>query len=166
MSMTKNVNTFVMETINQKETVKAIPEGFRSLTPFIIVKDASKFIDFIKDAFDAKVIYVLKDESEMITHARATIGDSLIMIGEAAGEVQPASCVLYLYVEDVDTVYNKAVQANGFSIHGPQEEFYGDRSAGIRDAWNNQWWIATHVEDVNEEDVKLRLKNLNHKPTY
>jgi len=156
-----------METTNQKKTVKPIPDGFRSVTPFIIVENAAGFIDFITAAFDAKVTYVLKlDDSDKIAHARVTIGDSIIMIGEAAGEVRPMSSILYLYVNDVDAAYNKALNANGISIHEPKEEFYGDRSAGIRDAWNNQWWIATHVEDVSEEDVKTRMKSYTHQPAY
>jgi PhnB protein len=125
-----------MKTANQKKSVKAIPDGFRSVTPFIIAEDAAKFIDFITAAFDAKTTYVLKrDDSDTIAHATVTIGDSIIMIGEAGDKMQPTPSMLYIYVENVDAVYNKAIQAKGISIREPLNEFYGDRSAGIKDAW-------------------------------
>lgn len=139
----------------KNKNVKAIPEGMHSVTPFIMVKNAEGLIDFLKEAFDAKQTYMMKAEGEVM-HATVTIGDSVIMLSDAMDPYQPMPCQLYLYVEDIDKIYDQAVEAGATSIREPRDEFYGDRSAGVKDDWGNIWWVATHIEDVSEEEIKKR----------
>ena len=136
--------------------VKPIPEGYHSVTPFLMVKGAAKNIDFMKNAFGARERNIHKQPDGTIVHAELEIGDSVIMMSEAT-EMYPAMpTALYLYVEDVDSVYNMAIQAGGTSLREPTDEFYGDRSSGVKDPAGNQWWIATHVEDISPEEMKRR----------
>ena len=141
-------------------SVKPIPDGYHTVTPFLLVKDAKKLIEFLKEAFGAteKSCHQLPDGK--IMHAELHMGDSIIMMGEANDRWPPVPCMLYLYVEDVDSVYKKAVQAGGRSLREPTTEFYGDRSAGVLDLEGNQWWIATHVEDVSDEEMKRRQEKM------
>ena len=136
--------------------VKSIPDGYHTVTPFLLVKEASKVIEFLKKAFGAveSSRHTLPDGS--IMHAEIRIGDSNVMLAEASAKWPAMPSMLYLYVQDVDSIYKKAVQAGGKSLREPTNEFYGDRSAGVMDASGNQWWIATHVEDVPAEDMMKR----------
>ncbi len=136
--------------------VKPIPEGFRTLTPFLVVKGAEQIIEFLKRAFDAREhsMYRLPDGS--IIHAEIQIGDSMLMLSEARDRFPAMPCMLHIYTEDADGWYQKAIDASGISLREPTDEFYGDRSCGIKDAAGNQWWIATHVEDVSPEEMKKR----------
>ena len=136
--------------------VKPVPEGYHTLTPFLMVKGAAKNIDFIKNAFGAKEKSIHKRPDGTVMHAELEIGDSLLMISEATEKYPAMPSALYLYVEDVDSVYNKAIEAGGTSLREPTDEFYGDRSCGVKDPAGNQWWIATHVEDVPPEEMKRR----------
>ena len=148
------------------KSVKAIPEGFHTVTPFIVADNAAQFISFLTKAFDAKLLYQMKiEETNKISHATIKIGDSIVMISDVSDKMNVSPCMLYLYVEDVDSVYKKALNAKGTSIREPLTEFYGDRSAGVKDAWGNQWWIATHVEDVSEEELKIRKDQFIHQHT-
>jgi PhnB protein len=143
--------------VSAQKPVKPIPEGYHTVTPFLIVNNASMLIEFIKRAFDGEVTSVMK-ESEKVMHATVKIGDSIIMLSDASEKFAPMPSMLYLYVDDVDAVYEKALKAKGISLREPINEFYGDRSAGIKDAWDNQWWMATHVEDVSNEEMEKRME--------
>jgi uncharacterized glyoxalase superfamily protein PhnB len=92
-----------------------------------------------------------------VMHAEVKIGDSKIMMGEAMGEWKAKPCSLYLYVEAVDAVYQRAIQAGGTSVREPMVQFYGDRTAGVVDPCGNYWGIATHVEDVSHEELEKRF---------
>src|SRR5713226_9740511 len=92
-------------------TVKPIPEGFHTMTPYLMVQGASKLIDFLKQAFGAEEILRMARPDGAIMHAEVRIGDSIVMMSEASGEHEPMPTMIYLYVEDVDTVYNRALQA-------------------------------------------------------
>lgn len=137
---------------------KPIPEGFHTVTPFLIVEDAVKLLEFIEKAFNGETTAIMKHVDGKVMHATARIGDSVIMTSDATDRFPAMPCMLYLYMNDVDAVYKQAIKAGGQSLREPTNEFYGDRSAGIKDAWNNQWWIATHVEDVGEEEMKKRVE--------
>jgi PhnB protein len=92
-----------------------------------------------------------------VMHATVQIGDCQIMVADAMDPTQKAMpTMLYLYVDDVDAAYRQALEANGTSLREPVDEFYGDRSAGIKDEWNNQWWLATHKEDVSDAEMEKR----------
>jgi len=138
--------------------VKPIPDGYHSITPFLIVPGAAKLLDFLQQAFEAQELHRMPRPDGTIMHAEVRIGDSLVMMGEPMGDGQPLFGSLYLYVHDVDAVYKRALQAGAISTSEPADQFYGDRSAGIKDPVGNQWWIATHKEDVPPEEIARRAK--------
>ena len=133
--------------------INPIPQGFHSVTPYIIASDASKLIDFLKQAFDAKEIDRFETENS-IMHAIVQIGDSKIMISGSNENMKPMPCFLYLYVENVDESYKNALLAGATSMREPADEFYGDRGAGVLDSTGNNWYIATHKKDVSREELK------------
>ena len=139
-------------------SVKPIPEGYHTVTPYILVQGADKLIDFIKKAFDAKETerYSMSDGS--IGHAEVRIGDSVLMVSDAQGEeYKPMAAGIHLYVEDCDVTYKHALEAGATSVSEPQDQFYGDRSAGVNDQFGNKWWIATHKEDLSKEEIAKRM---------
>ena len=144
----------------QRKPVNAIPEGMHTVTPFLIVNGAEKFIEFIKNAFNGEQTFIWKEDDGKVMHATAKIGDSIIMISDEMEGFKAMPSMLQLYVKDVDAQYKQALKAGGKSIREPKDEFYGDRSSGIKDAWGNQWWIATHQEDVGYEELKKRNEQL------
>ena len=91
-----------------------------------------------------------------IRHGEVEIGDSRVMLADATNESPAVPAMLHLYVEDVDAVYRAALEAGAESVREPTDQFYGDRMAGVNDAFGNQWWIATHVEDVSAEEMERR----------
>lgn len=143
--------------------VKPIPEGFHTVTPFIIVKRISELIKFMKEAFDAKEVFKMESPDGAIMHAEMKIGDSMIMMGEASDKYPPIPSALYLYVEDVDKMYKQAISAGTKSTMEPADQFYGDRTAGLKDDFGNTWWIGTHIEDVSFEDMKKREEEFRSK---
>ena len=137
--------------------VKPIPEGYHSVTPYLAVEGADKLLDFVKQAFDAVEVHeCMRRPDGTIHHAEVRIGDSVVMLGEATGQWKPRPSTLYLYVNDTDATYRRALEAGATSLMEPANQFYGDRNAGIQDPSGNFWWIATHVEDVSPEEMKRR----------
>lgn len=137
-------------------SVKPIPEGYHTITPYLIANEVKKLIDFLKAAFDAEIIFKSENPDGSVRHAEIKIGDSMLMMG-AAGDSYPAMpCSMYLYVSDTDEVYKKAMNAGAESMMEPADQFYGDRNAGVKDFSGNIWWIGTHIEDVSEEEMKKR----------
>jgi uncharacterized glyoxalase superfamily protein PhnB len=136
--------------------VKPIPEGYHTVTPYLIVGGAAKLIDFMKAGLGAQERGRMAGPDGRIMHAEVAIGDSVIMLSDAGPENPPMTAMLHLYVEDADAVYRQALQAGATSIREPGDQFYGDRSAGVRDAFGNQWWLATHIEDVPPEEMEKR----------
>lgn len=144
--------------------VKPIPDGYSTATPYLIIKDAAKAIDFYKKAFNAKEIMRFANPMGKISHAEIKIGNSIIMLGEECEEMKcygPTSIggspvSILLYVENVDEVFNQAVSA-GATVKMPiKNQFYGDRSGGLVDPFGHVWFVSTHVEDVSPEDLKKR----------
>lgn len=136
--------------------VKPIPEGFHSVTPYLTVEGADKLMQFLTTAFGAKQVFRMDGPDGKVRHAEMRIGDSVVMIAEARENWKPMPGTLYLYVEDVDATYKKAVQAGAKSVMEVATQFYGDRSGGVQDGCGNYWWIATHVEDVPEDEIARR----------
>lgn len=137
--------------------VKPIPEGFHTITPYLVVNDVAKLIAFMKAAFGAEQVGSVHTRSDGgIMHAEVKIGDSPVMLGGAFGEHKPLPCMLYMYVTDTDSVYKRALEAGGTSIMAPMNQFYGDRNAGVLDPCGNQWWIGTHIEDLSHEEIDRR----------
>ncbi|MGA2263450.1 MAG: VOC family protein [Acidobacteriota bacterium] len=139
---------------------KPIPDGYHTVTPYLVVQGVAKLIDFLKQAFGAQEIERMQREDGTIMHAEVRIGDSMIMMGESAGEHKPMLGSLYVYVDDTDSVYIRSLQAGATSIMEPADQFYGDRNAGVKDPVGNQWWIATHKEDVSLDELRKRAKAL------
>ncbi|MDY0042148.1 MAG: VOC family protein [Desulforhabdus sp.] len=136
--------------------VKPIPEGFHTITPLLSVKGAARLIDFLAAAFGAEELYKLPTADGSVMHAELKIGDSILMLGEAMEGFSTMPASLYLYVPDVDAVYRAALDAGGESLEAPTDQFWGDRVASIKDFAGNRWWIATHVEDVESEELARR----------
>ena len=136
--------------------VRPIPEGYHSVTPYLTVENVAPLLDFLVRAFDAEVRYKMERPDGSIGHAEVRIGDSFVMMGGATGQWPPMPCALYLYVENTDAVYRRALDAGAVSIMEPADQFYGDRNAGVKDPSGNLWWIATHIEDVSPEELARR----------
>ena len=138
--------------------VKAVPEGHHSVTPYLVVQGAGKLIDFMKAAFDAQEVSRMSMPDGSIGHAEMRIGDSMVMLGEARDQWKAMPTSLYLYLEGVDAVYARALAAGATVVSEPKDQFYGDRSGAVLDMCGNFWWMATHVEDVSEEEMKHRME--------
>ena len=127
-----------------------IPAGFHTVTPYLVVQDAPALIDFVKRSFDAEE-RVRATGSTGGMHAEVRIGDSMMMIGGGAPDLpwrgQTWPTALHLYVPDTDAAYARALEAGGTSMHAPMDQEYGERSAGVKDAFGNTWYIATSKGD-------------------
>jgi PhnB protein len=138
--------------------VKPIPDGYHTVTPYILVQGADKLIDFVKKAFDAKETERYSMPNGTIGHAEVRLGDSVIMVSDAQGEdYKPMAAGIHLYVEDCDAVYKRALEGGATSIMEPADQFYGDRSAGVKDQFGNRWWIAMHKEDLSKDEIAKRM---------
>ncbi|TDC99097.1 VOC family protein [Nonomuraea deserti] len=138
-------------------TVSAIPEGYTSVTPWIIGHDTAGLIDWLKAAFDAVELGRMADAEGRIGHAEVRIGDAVVMMFDAAPDWPPTPAFLRLYVPDADAVHRRAVEAGGTSVTEVTHLFFGDRAGRVRDPFGNLYWIHTHIEDVSEEELERRL---------
>ena len=111
-------------------TVKAIPDGYHSVTPYLMVADAARFIEFPSTVFDAKTTEQIMRPDGKIGHTELRIGDSMIMLSEASESQPPTPVMLHFYVEDVDAAFERTVRAGGTVVSKPADQFYGDRSGG------------------------------------
>jgi PhnB protein len=148
--------------------VKPIPDGYHTATPYLIIKGASKAIDYYKHAFGATELMRFAGPDGRIGHAEVRIGDSMIMLADEhpeMGAISPSSLGgtpvgIMLYVEDVDSMFQRAVAA-GAKVERPvKDQFYGDRSGTLVDPFGHKWTISTHKEDVSEEEMHRRMKAL------
>ena len=147
-----------MSTPAKPVPVKAVPEGHHSVTPYLVAQGAGKLIDFMKAAFDAQEIVRMSMPDGSIGHAEMRIGNSMVMIGEVRDQWKSMPTSLYLYLEDVDAVYARALAAGATAISEPKNQFYGDRSGSVQDMCGNFWLVAAHVEDVPAEEMKRRME--------
>jgi PhnB protein len=143
-------------------SVKPIPEGFHTVTPYLVVDDPATLIDFLKKAFDAKEDHRSTAPDGRIMHAQVQVGNSMIMIGGAMKEWKALPCALYLYVPDADASYQQALAAGGVSMMEVTNQPYGDRHGGVKDPAGNTWWVATRIEDVTHEEIERRMKASGH----
>jgi PhnB protein len=137
-------------------STRAIPEGYHTITPYLIIQSPSAVIAFLKEAFGAEELFRMDLPDGRLMHGEVRLGDSKLMIAEATAEWPAQPGVFYMYVEDVDATYRRAVDAGAEPVMEPADQFYGDRHGGVRDAAGNQWWIATRVEEVGEEELMRR----------
>jgi PhnB protein len=142
-------------------SVKPIPDGYHTITPYICVNDAANAIEFYKKAFGATELMRLADPSGRIGHAEIKIGDSHLMLADEFPEMNfrsPQSLggspvTIHLYVEDVDAIADQAVAAGAKLVKEVKDQFYGDRSGTVEDPFGHVWYIATHKEDVSLEEI-------------
>ena len=133
--------------------VKAKPDGYHTATPYLIVEDASGLVDFMKAAFGATERMRQGEPGGPIQHGEVQIGDSVIMLGAASEKYPPLTASVHLYIDDVDAVYKAALAAGATSLGEPADQRYGDRSAGVLDAFGIRWWLATHIRDVPVDEM-------------
>jgi PhnB protein len=144
--------------------VKSIPSGYHTVTPYLVLSDAGRAIDFYKQAFGAKEMSRMAAPGGKVGHAELKIGDSLIMLSdEMMGNRSPQSLggsavSIFLYVDDVDSVFNQAIKAGAKSQLPPADMFWGDRYAKLTDPFGHLWGIATHIEDVAPQEMEKRAK--------
>ena len=145
--------------------VKPSPDGYSSVTPYLIVTGAASALDYYKMAFDAQEIMRMPGPGGKIMHAEIQIGSSRIMLADDSPEMGHKSpqtlggsgTGLMLYVTDVDDTFQRAVSGGGKVVRAVQNQFYGDRSGTLTDPFGHSWTIATHVEDVAEDEMTRRM---------
>ncbi len=151
--------------------VKPIPDGYHSVTPYLIVDDGARAIDFYKRAFGAKELMRMPAPGGKVGHAEIKIGDSVIMLADEAPEMDARSAKHYggspvslmVYVEDVDKLFPQAVGAGAKEVRPVTDQFYGDRSGTVKDPFGHSWHLSTHKEDVSPEEMKKRMDAMHKK---
>lgn len=152
-----------------EKQVNPIPQGYHSLTPYLIVKDAKRAIEFYKKAFGAKELFRMDAPNGMIGHCELQIGDSRVMMSDEfpdMGTKAPkpgetgSSFSLLIYIENVDDVFKRAVEAGAKVIRPLKNEFYGDRMGIVQDPFGHNWNLGMHVEDVSEAEMKKRAEKM------
>jgi uncharacterized glyoxalase superfamily protein PhnB len=138
--------------------VKPVPDGYHTITPYLISSNAEELLTFLKKAFGAKEVGIMRGPDGSIGHADLTVGDSHIMLSQANAQHAAMQAGIYLYVPDTDATYRAALAAGATSTMEPADQFYGDRNAGVKDTQGNMWWIGTHVEDVDPDEIQRRGK--------
>ncbi len=146
--------------------VKAIPEGYHSITPYLIAKNAAEALQFYKKAFNAKEIFSMAGEDGRVKHAEVQIGNSRIMLADEFPEMNVygpqtpgrTPVLIHLYVENVDEIFNQAVAAGATVTRPLSNQFYGDRIGCLTDPFGHSWSVASHIEDVPDEEIAERAK--------
>lgn len=144
--------------------VKPIPPGYHTVTPYLVVKDGNKALDYYQEAFGATGVVRMDAPDGRVMHAEFHIGDSMVMLTEEMGPNRSPESLggtpvsIFLYVEDVDSVYDKAVAAGAKADMPPQDMFWGDRFGRLTDPFGHQWALATHIEDVPPEEMGQRAQ--------
>jgi PhnB protein len=148
------------------DQAKPIPDGFHTATPYLILKGAAKAIEFYKQAFGATELERMEMPDGKIAHAEVRIGDSIIMLGDESpqhGTRSPqalggSACGLYLYVEDVDKIFNQAVTAGATVTMAVKDQFYGDRNGSLVDPFGHTWYVATRKENLSSDEILQRMR--------
>lgn len=146
-------------------SVKPIPDGYHTATPYLIVKGAADAIEFYKNVFGAAELMRVPGPGGSVMHAEIKIGDSIIMLADEFPEMDALSpktiggspVILMLYLPNVDEVFQRAIAAGAKELRPLQNQFYGDRSGTVEDPFGHKWTISTHVEDVSPEELERRL---------
>jgi PhnB protein len=122
------------------------PTGYQSVSPYLIVADVPALLDFLASAFGGEELSRNPRPDGTIAHAEARVGDSVVMMGQAAGEWTPVPTTLFLWVDDVDATFQRALAAGATSLGEPEDKEYGDRMAGVADPMGNRWWLGKPLE--------------------
>lgn len=158
------------EGVNMTAKVKPVPEGYHTVTPYLVIKGAAEAIEFYKKAFGAKELFRMAQSDGRVGHAEIKIGDSPIMLADEypeMGHLSPQTIgnspvSILLYVEDVDQVFKQAIDAGAKEDRPVDDKFYGDRSGSLVDPFGHVWHIATHKEDVAPEEMAKRAAAAGH----
>ncbi|WED44201.1 VOC family protein [Legionella cardiaca] len=150
------------------EEISYLPEGYATITPYLVVTDGVKAIEFYKNVFGAKEVMRMESPDKRVGHAELTIGESKFMLADECPESNAKSpkafggspVGIHLYVKDVDATAEKAVNHGAKIVRKIENQFYGDRSGSLEDPFGHTWHIATHIEDVSEEEMSKRLQKL------
>jgi PhnB protein len=159
-----------MESRRSKEvsmSLKNPPEGYHSVTPYLTVDDARAALDFYARAFGATEIMRM-EMGDKIGHAEIRIGDSVVMLSDEWPDMDKLSpksrggstAGLMVYLPDVDAAFARAIEAGATEERAVEDQFYGDRSGSVRDPFGHSWMLATHVEDVPEDEMKRRMEKM------
>ncbi|MBI4617693.1 MAG: VOC family protein [Planctomycetes bacterium] len=140
-----------------------LPRSYTRVIPYLVVSGATGLVEFIERALDGKTTERVPGDDGTVRHAEVRIGDSMVMVGEAGSAKEPMPAMLYVYVPDADATYRRALAEGATSIQEPADTFYGDRNAGVKDPCGNQWWVATHKEDLTPEEIARRAAALGKK---
>jgi PhnB protein len=143
--------------------VKPIPDGYHTVTPYLTIEHPEAVMDFLKKAFDAQETFAMRDDKGQVQHAEMKVGTSMLMLGRAHGDWHARPGNFYMYVEDCDAMYQKALAVGAKSLSEPADQFYGDRHGGVTDAEGNNWWIGTHIEDVPPAELERRAREFGEK---
>ena len=149
-------------------TVKPIPDGYHSITPYLMIKGASEAIEFYKRAFGATEIFRLSHPNGQIGHAEIKIGDSSVMLADPCEQgafrtpqsLGGSSVALHVYVKDVDAQFAQAISAGAKAVKPVFDQFYGDRTGTLQDPFGHIWFLATHKEDIAPEEISRRAEAL------
>jgi len=152
-------------------TVSAIPKGYHSITPYLIVNGASKAIEYYRQVFNAELVMQMPLPDGGVAHAEIKIGDSHLMLSDMCPEVHFKSpdelggtpISIMLYVEDVDAVFAKALELGAIEVRPVHDQFYGDRAGTLQDPFGHVWTIGTHKEDLSEAELSQRMSDLMSK---
>lgn len=136
--------------------LKPIPDDRPQVTPYLVVPGVAKLIEFLRIVLGAEEVHRTAMPDGRIAHAEVRIGSGNIMMGEPYGEMKPMPASVFVYVNDTDAAYRRALEAGATSLMEPADQFHGDRYGGVEDASGNRWWFATHIEDVSPEEMKRR----------
>ncbi len=148
--------------------VPYIPDGYHNVTPYLYIDGAAEAIDFYKKAFGATELYRLPGKNGKIGHAELQFGDSRIMLADQSVEMSAygpkhyggVSIGLMLYVEDVDAVFQRAIDAGATVWRPLADQFYGDRTGGVEDPYGHHWFLGTHVKDVSPQEMELAMQSM------
>lgn len=144
---------------NPSKVVKPLPDGYASVTPWIISRNSAALIEFLEQAFQAEELARVYVGEGVIGHAEVRIGDAVVMMFDAKPEWPDSPAYLRLYVEDCDAVYQQALAAGAVSVTEPTSLFFGDRVGRVRDPFGNLWWIQTRLEDLTPEEMERRAQD-------
>jgi len=147
---------------------RPIPDGYHALTPYLVLKNAAKALEFYRDAFGAEELYRMPMPGGRVAHAEMKVGDSHFMLADESPEMgylgpqEPGKVPvsLLLYVEDVDARFRKAIAAGAVEHRPVENQFYGDRSGTVIDPFGHMWSIATHIEDIPPEEMQRRMAEM------
>ena len=145
----------------ERTIITRAPEGFSTISPYLMVDSVEKELDFLTNVFGAKFREPLKTPDGDIVHVVGFISEVAVMIGKTRPGLPLVTSMNYVFTDDVDETYNKALSLGAKSIMAPVDQFYGFRECGILDPQDNQWWIAKKFEHVNPEDIIRKIDEMS-----